>query len=64
MRGTMIEIRRNGAWHVATPPVAVPPLDWPADLFSGNEATVIGSGITERSLPSRSMIYSLLTMND
>jgi hypothetical protein len=43
----MIEARRNGAWHVTTPPAAVPSLDWPADLFSRKEATVVGSGITE-----------------
>ena len=46
MRGHMIEARRNGTWHVTTPPAAVPSLHWPADLFSRKEATVVGSGIT------------------
>jgi hypothetical protein len=46
MRGHMIEARRNGAWHVTTPPAAVPSLDWPADLFSRKDATVVERGIT------------------
>jgi hypothetical protein len=64
MRWNMIEVRRNGVWYVITPPTSVPSLDWPADLFSRNEATVIGSEKTERSPPIRSMICSLLTMSD
>jgi hypothetical protein len=46
MRKNIIDIRRDRTWHVTAPPAAVPELDWPADLFSRSEATVIGSEIT------------------